>query len=168
MLQPVVRRTWAPRGQTPIQRTWDRHDRLSVISALTLSPIQRRVGLYFRIQDENFKTPHVLSFISQLRRHVGPRMLVIWDRLNVHRSAQRQLKEKFGSDICFEFLPAYAPELNPVEQVWSHTKYAELANNIPQDINALWRDVYRSLNAKRMNPVLLKAFYRHAGLRIEG
>jgi len=49
-------------------------------------------------------------------------MLVIWDRLNAHRSAQRQLIVKYGDDICFEFLPAYSPQLNPVEQVWSHTK----------------------------------------------
>ncbi len=38
MLQPVVRRTWAPRGETPVHRSWDRHDRLSVISAITVSP----------------------------------------------------------------------------------------------------------------------------------
>lgn len=48
MLQPVVRRTWAPAGQTPIHYTWDRHDRLSVIAAITVSPKQHRLDVYFR------------------------------------------------------------------------------------------------------------------------
>lgn len=49
MLQPLVRRTWAPRGQTPIQYNSDRHDRLSVISALTVAPVRQRLGVYFLI-----------------------------------------------------------------------------------------------------------------------
>jgi hypothetical protein len=57
MLQPTVRRTWAPRGETPISHAWDRHDRLSVLSALTVSPgargrrrrRRRRVGLLFDV-----------------------------------------------------------------------------------------------------------------------
>jgi hypothetical protein len=55
MLQPLVRRTWAPRGETPVHRTWDRHHRLSVISALTVSPNRRRLGLYFSMHDANIK-----------------------------------------------------------------------------------------------------------------
>lgn len=46
MLQPVVRRTWAPRGQTPIQHSRDGRDRLSVISAISMAPRRRRLGLY--------------------------------------------------------------------------------------------------------------------------
>ena len=56
MLQPVVRRTWAPRGQTPIQYSWDRRDRLSVISAITVLPQFRRLGLYFNVFDHNIVT----------------------------------------------------------------------------------------------------------------
>lgn len=53
MLQPVVRRTWAPTGQTPIQYSWDRRDRLSAISAITVSPVRRRFGIYFHIYSQN-------------------------------------------------------------------------------------------------------------------
>jgi len=45
MLQPTVRRTWAPRGQTPILKSYDRHDRLTAVSAVTVSPQRRRLGL---------------------------------------------------------------------------------------------------------------------------
>ena len=166
MLQPVVRRTWARRGQTPVHRTWDRHDRISAIAAITVSPVRRRLGLYFRLQDDNFRTPAIVSFVRHVRRHVGPRLLVVWDRLNAHRTASNQLTRHFGNNVQTHLLPGYAPELNPVEQVWSHTKYAELANNIPDDITQLWNDVSTSLSRKRKKPALLKAFFRHARLTL--
>ena len=55
MLTPTVRRTFAPRGQTPLIKSWDRHDRISAISAVTVSPKRRRLGLYFHLMpdDEN-------------------------------------------------------------------------------------------------------------------
>lgn len=56
MLQPTVQRTWAPRGQTPLHKSWDRRDRLSVLSALTLAPRRKRLGLYFDIHTHNITT----------------------------------------------------------------------------------------------------------------
>jgi CheY-like chemotaxis protein len=44
--------TRAPKGETPIQRQWERHDRLSVISAITVAPRRRRLALYSRIEDQ--------------------------------------------------------------------------------------------------------------------
>src|ERR1035437_587714 len=43
MLQPVSRRTWAPSGQTPVQKAWDRHERLSAISIICVSPLEHRL-----------------------------------------------------------------------------------------------------------------------------
>ena len=63
MLQPVRRRTWAPRGQTPIHKAWDRHDRLSVIGAISLSPQRQRIGIYLGYQEENIRTPDVVHFV---------------------------------------------------------------------------------------------------------
>jgi transposase len=166
MLQPVVRRTWALRGQTPVHKSWDRHDRISAIAALTISPERQRLGMYFRLHDDNIRAPDAVSFVLHLRRHVGPRIHVIWDRLNVHRSAAPILEEKHGDDITFDWLPAYAPELNPVEQVWSHTKYGELANFIPADIHQLWITLYDLLAAKRKRRALLASFFKHAKLLI--
>ncbi|HOX58047.1 MAG TPA: transposase [Verrucomicrobiota bacterium] len=71
MLQPLVRRTWAPRGKTPVLKSWDRHDRLSVISAITLSPKQRRPGLYFHAQRQNVKAENCRWFLQQVRKAVS-------------------------------------------------------------------------------------------------
>jgi hypothetical protein len=61
MLQPLVRRTWARKGERPVMYCWDRHDRLSVIAGLTLSAQRHRIGLYFAIHRQNVKTPNSLS-----------------------------------------------------------------------------------------------------------
>lgn len=166
MLQPVVRRTWAPRGETPVLDCWDRHDRLSVISALTVSPQRRRLGLSFDIFDHNIVTEDVVEFVAKLVRRLG-KITLVWDRWQVHRSAARQLKARFGRRVSIEWLPAYAPELNPTEYVWGHTKSADLANFIPDDTLHLGKSIAGSLRNTRQNQTLLRSFFQHAGLAIQ-
>jgi transposase len=166
MLQPVVRRTWAPRGQTPLQYSWDRHDRLSVIAGLTVSPQTRRVGLYFTGVRHNIANQDVVDFLRGVRRQLGRDLVVVLDRLNAHRTAVRRLTQLSPSGYQFEWLPAYAPDLNPVEQVWTHTKYADLANFIPEDLDDLEVEVTLSLDLKRGQQELIRSFFRHAGITI--
>jgi len=135
---------------------------------LTVSPKQRRLGLYFRLDEQNATTDSVARFVATLRRQLRRAMWIIWDRLNVHRSAVRNLSDRYGTDIVFDFLPAYAPQLNPVEGVWSHTKYGQLANYLPQDLRELGEKVTGCLWAKKRNHDLLHGFFRHAGLLLPG
>jgi transposase len=166
MLQPVVRRTWAPRGQTPVLDCWDRHDRLSVISALTVSPQRRRLGLYFDIFDHNIVAEDFEQFVANLLRRIGRPITLVMDRWQVHKSGARKLQERFGHRVGVEWLPAYAPELNPVEHVWSHTKHSDLANYIPEDVLRLGKSVAKSLRDKQANQSLLRSFFHAAKLRI--
>ena len=90
MLQPTVRRTWAPRGQTPVHRSWDRPDRFSTHGAITVSPKRRRLGFYFHLQGRNVKAEDVVAFIRQVRKQLGwKRLVIVWDRLGAHRKAER-------------------------------------------------------------------------------
>ena len=166
MLQPVVRRTWSPRGETPIIKSWDRHDRLSAISALTIPPLRRRLGLHFDVQDRNVRWPDVCRFLTSLLSKLRRPLTVVLDRLSAHRGAASRLKARFGDRIEFEWLPAYAPELNPVEHVWGHTKYGDLANYVPEDIDALKGELIDSLERKRGNGDLLRSFFRQAELEL--
>ncbi len=166
MLQPVVRRTWAPRGETPIHYSWDRRDRLSVISAITLSPQRRCFGLYFDIYNHNINTDAFEDFVRWLRRQIRRGIILVLGRWSVHRSGARRLVERFGSELLVEWLPAYAPDLNPVEQVWSHTKYADLANYIPDDVEALACEVMDSLEQAATRRQLLRSFFDHAELTL--
>ncbi len=166
MLQPVCRRTWAPRGQTPILRQWDRRDRLSAISALTVAPRRRRYGLYWTLHRHNIRSPEVLHFLQQLRRHLPGDFTLIWDRHRPHRATRVTTWLARYPRIVVEWLPAYAPDLNPVEAVWSHTKYGDLANFAPDGLAALETAVLGSLSDTRGERALLAAFFRAAKLEL--
>jgi transposase len=164
MLQPVRRRTWAPAGKTPLQQAWDRHDRLSVVSTLTVSPGRRRLGYFFSIWPHNITTEEMVWFLVQMHRHFRRRVILVWDRWNVHRSAAAYFEKHHPDWFQFEWLPAYAPELNPVEPSWGHTKYGELANFIPDDVSQLQPAVEQSLQRKRDSQNLLRSFVSYAQL----
>lgn len=166
MLQPTVRRTWAPRGETPVLDCWDRHDRLSAISAITVSPQRKRLGLYFDIFDHNIVTDDFEMFVARLLGRLGRPITLVLDRWQVHRSGVRRLQQRFGRRIRVEWLPAYAPELNPDEQVWNHTKYSDLANFIPDDVLHLGRSIAKSIRGIQSNQALLKSFFQHAKLKL--
>ncbi len=166
MLQPTVRRTWGPRGQTPIHYSWDRRDRLSVISAISLSPQRRRLGLYFQLFGHNITADEAEPFMASMLDHFPQGIILVWDRWSVHRSAARRLQERFPSRVRIEWLPAYAPELNPTEQVWNRSKYTDLANFIPRDVDHLATALRRSLRHTRSQQTLLRSFFKHAKLKL--
>jgi transposase len=165
-LQPLNRRTWAPRGCTPEQRSWDRRDRLSVIGAITLAPVRHRVGAYFDVQRENVRGDDVVDFLRRLRQKFRRPLVIVWDRWNVHRSAQQRIAKRRWKGIEFEYLPAYAPELNPVEAMWSHAKYADLANYVPDDADHLDAAVKQSLRNQSQNHRLKRSYFKTAQLRL--
>jgi transposase len=166
MLQPVVRRTWAPKGQTPIQYSWDRHDRLSVIAAITVAPLRRRLGLYFQVHNHNVRFEEVMAFLYLLHRHLRRKFILVLDRYSSHRKAVRLLQEAGVDWFEVEWLPSYAPELNPVEMLWNHTKYADLANFIPDNVAHLRQAMSVSITNTRKNGPLIHSFFRYAELNL--
>jgi transposase len=164
MLQPTVRRTWAPKGQTPIHKSWDRRDRLSAISAVTVSPTRRRLGLYFDILDHNVNADDFEAFVAHVYRRLSRSIILVMDRDSVHRAAAKRLRERFGRRITVEWLPPYAPELNPDEQVWNRSKDTDLANFIPDDVDEPGHAMVASFRRTRGQQTLLRSFFEHAGL----
>lgn len=164
MLQPLVRRTWAPRGERPVMYCWDRRDRLSVIAGLTLSARRRRVGFYFAIEACNVRTAQVVAFLRRVQRQVGRRLIVIMDRLPAHRSAARLLRD--DERFAIEWLPAYAPDLNPVEAAWSQTKYTDLANYVAEDVGDLKIRAQLALQTTAERQPLLRSFFQAARLKL--
>jgi transposase len=169
MLTPTVRRTLAPRGETPILETWDRHDRISAISAVTISPKRRHLGLYFRLlpDDTNAKGVDTGAFLKQLHEHIRGPMTVLWDGSNIHdRSGAVKKYLAAHPEILTERLPPYAPETNPDENVWQHTKHGRLANFAPEDTWELRRVLIEEFDRLHSRPDLLAAFLRHAEIPV--
>ncbi len=148
LLIPSVRKTWAPRGQTPILRIWQRRDKISVISGVSVSPGRRRFGLYYRLQRTNIRRPDVCAFLRQLLRHLRGAIIVLWDNGRIHKGPPiQQLRDAFPR-LHLAFFPAYAPELNPDEGVWTLAKGA-LANGRPDHIGELRTHLRSSLTKIR-------------------
>lgn len=160
------RRTWAPCGQTPVQRAWDRYDRLSAIGAVTLSPVRGQIDTPFQIHDRNLRTDEVIVFVKQLRQRYRRPLIICWDRWQVHRSAARRIRASKMRDVEIEWLPAYAPELNPVEARWSDAKFGKLANFVPEDTPELKRTVRHTLKAQKLNPRTKRSYFETAKLKL--
>lgn len=144
MLIPTRRRTWGPEGKTPIVPYSYKHDRISALAVLTVSPIRQRVGLYARFQQDNFKAVHVARFLRQLLRHMPGPVILLWDQGKVHKGPHIQSVLDDHPRLHTEFFPKYAPELNPAEQVWNDFK-GHTANSLPLDK----RDIRNSLHANK-------------------
>jgi transposase len=144
LLIPNVKRTWAPRGQTPTVRYNFKHQKVSAISALAVSPQRRRIALYLQFRRRSFKGPDVRCFLQSLLRHIAGPLLVLWDGATIHRDRRVQAFIDAQPRLWLEEFPGYAPELNPAEFVWCQTD-ADLANSLLLDQNHL----LARLSAKR-------------------
>jgi transposase len=159
-LTPTVRRTLAPRGRTPVLAAWDRRDRWSAISCITLSPAAGRPGLYFELLPHNARGEDVVAFLKGLHRRLGP-LTVVWDRNQIHsRSGAVRAWLAGHPGVAAEDFPGYVPDLNPDEGVWGWAKYGRLANLAAEDADELWGWVVDELVEVKHRPDLLKAFIR--------
>jgi transposase len=163
-LTPTVRRTLAPRGKTPVLDAWDRRDRWSAISCITLSPVAGRPGLYFDLLDHNVHGEDVVAFLADLHRRLGA-LTVVWDRNQIH-SKSRAVKGWLAAHpgVVAEDFPGYVPDLNPDEGVWGWTKYGRLANLAANNKDELWDRVVDELIEVKFRPDLLRGFVRQSGL----
>lgn len=164
LLQPLTRRTWAPCGKTPVLAAWDRHDRITAITALTLTPHRRRCDLYFKLLPHNAKAEDFFWFLLELRREIKRPLEIVWDRLSAHRKAERIGRQLDLRWLDFHYFPAYCPELNPVEHVWATTKWSRLANYVPANVTELHQRVQAALEQHSRNPQALKAHFQWAEL----
>jgi len=118
-------------GQTPIVRHRYRHDRISAISGIAVSPKRCRCTLYCQLYEDNIQGEEVAAFLRQLWRQIRGRLIVRLDNSTAHRGEPvRELLSRTRRLHLVPF-PAHAPELNPDEGVWNHLK-TTLANGRPE------------------------------------
>jgi transposase len=167
LMAPLVRRTWAPRGQTPklVQKCGTR-EKVSVLGALCLSPGRDRLDLYFQtLVNGYFDNGTVADFLETMVQSLAGRFVVVWDGGSMHKGDPiRALETSFGNRLTLERLPPYAPALNPVEFLWSWLKYSRLNNFAP--CNALQLDdrIAAELTPIQSDQELLQNFVHASGL----
>lgn len=152
-------RTWAPKGSTPIVRYCYKHDRISAISALAVSPKRRRLALYLHLRTRNLTGLDVRAFLKHLLRHLRGPVVLLWDRGPIHRRSEVTQWIRRHPRLHVEPFPAYAPELNPAEYVWNQADRA-LANSAPADLhqlNGMLRHTVRRIRGSQ--PLLWSCIY---------
>jgi transposase len=129
-LIPPVRRSWSPRGRTPVLRHRMAWKRASMAAALGYRPDGTKARLCFHLQADSYDTDSLIGVLEQLAGfYAGQRVVLLWDGLSAHWSYKLRTHLNAQRDwLQVERLPAYAPELNPVEYLWANLKGAELAN----------------------------------------
>jgi transposase len=162
-LLPGRVRTYGPKGRTPILREWQTRDHLSVMGALTTDG-----RVYTLVQHEALTGLDTVAFLEHLGRQIGGPVLVVWDRSPIHRrAAVQELVEAVGADaLGLEALPAYAPDLNPVEWLWRHLKREEMKNLSCLDLEELHKKLHLALGRIRQKTRLAPSFFAGAGLNL--
>jgi transposase len=162
-LIPCVVQTWAPRGETPLLRHRFQRDKLSVISAVSVSPGRQRLGLYWQLHSENIGQKEVRQFLRYLLRHIRKPLIALLDNSRTHTGRPLEKLQRRHPRLRIEYFPAYAPELNPDEGVWSLAK-RELANSRPDDFMDLVLGVSHSLERIAASPSKLRGCIKKSGL----
>jgi len=169
MLAPLLRRTWAPRGCTPIVKISEPHGRISVIGAITISPERRHFSFYFQLSADNtnLRGDSVVQFIEHVRHKVRGPITLLWDQIPIHRA--KPVTDYFARHrkLVVEAFPPYAPELNPVDNVWSYVKYNRLPNYTPRNLHELRERITAEFYRLQNRPDLLRAFFKHTGLSLD-
>src|SRR5260370_7840202 len=111
-LLAAVRRTWGPQGQPPILPAWDRRDRISVISAITVSPVRQRLNLYFRLLPPNCNAtaPDIVDFLRLLNAPRAGPLPGLWTRQCIHpKPKPLQPSMSQPTQILLQDSPAHPP-----------------------------------------------------------
>jgi transposase len=163
-LLPTVRRTWAPIGQTPIIRHRFNWKRLHAVGAIACEPNGSDPRLHLQVQATPVNSDSTIAFLESLRQHFRRPILLIWDGLPAHRSRKATDYIADQTWLTVERLPPYAPELNPVEYLWSAVKTKDLANITLDTIAELEGRVERAYNRLEPETELLGGFLKASSL----
>ena len=166
MLMPLVRRTLARRGRRVFCRCSAKHDRISAISCVTLSPQAVHVGLYWWLLiNRNAHGKEVVEFLEYLTNKLPGEWTVVWDRNNIHsRSGVVKAWLARHPRVVVEEFPSHDPDADPDEWVWSWAKYGKLCNFCPADVEELFKAVEQAMTELGHQPGLLASFVMEAGV----
>jgi len=117
--------------------------------------------LYTWIQQKGFRKEHIRRFLQHLLQHIEGKILLVWDNLSAHKS---KLVQNFIAEqerLEGLHLPPYAPDLNPVEWLWSYLKTKQLANHTSMDLATLRHAIRKAFERLRHRSDLLLAFVHH-------
>ena len=164
--RPHVVRTWSIRGHTPIIRSRGGWKRITAAGMIVFRARSKRASSLAWLSKQGMRKEKVLAILRDLKwRFRRSRLVLLWDGLPAHRAkVVRQFIEENWHWLTVHRFPAYAPELNPQEYLWSAVKRKDMGNYCPQTVPRLRAKVYRSLKQRGTARSFLKGCLRASGL----
>jgi transposase len=99
----------------------------------------------------------VADFLRALLQHLRGHVILLWDRGRIHRGPAIEAVQQAHPRLHLEEFPAYAPELNPTEQLWNDFK-SHTANSLLRDQQHLRRRLYDNTRRVRRSQTKLRSF----------
>ena len=131
---------------------------------IKFTPRGNNPELFFRLQPGSMDRYDFLKFLKDVKIELkGKKLLLIWDRLPAHRA--KIVTDYVKSQkhwLRIEHYPGYAPELSPVEFMWSAMKGKDLSHIPPKGLKHLKHMVRKSARRIRSDKQLLKGFLKKA------
>ena len=173
-LRPPKARTWSRRGHTPeIAVSGKGSGRISIAGLVCVKPGQRSRLIYRTLihrgrkgERRSFAETDYAALLDAAHQYLNAPIVVIWDNLNTHVSAAMRELVAARDWLHIIQLPAYAPDLNPTEGVWSHVKRS-LGNLAVTGVDHLAAVVRNRLKRIQYRPDLLASFLAHTGLTLD-
>lgn len=159
--RPNVRRTWAPAGARPVMRVKEgERNKLSLISAVSMD-----ADLYFRVHTDNITGNEIIQFLTYLLKETDGSIVLLWDNGGPHRRKDvKQFLYENRKRLYTKRFPAYAPELNPDEQIWNVLKYQELSNWCPDTVGEMVTRVKSIMGRLKRDPERIRKAIIHSAL----
>lgn len=131
-----------------------------MLGSVSVSPSRRRCGLYAEfLPGRSVRQDDLVAHFRRLRRTFRTPLIVVLDNLNQHKGPDLRDWCAAVDDVHLEYLPPYAPELNPTEGVWSHGKCVTAAGRLVDDGGQLEHLARDAIDAAREQH-LLQGFIR--------
>jgi transposase len=151
--------TWAPKGETPLLKRHGRFRReISTLAGLTISG-----KIYKRHFDGSIDAVKLLEGLEHFRRHIAGPFILIWDQSRTHKAKLVKTYLEKHPEIHIEYLPAYAPNLNPEEYCHGNVK-RRMRNAVFHSKTEIRDRLNQGFSRLRKRPTILLGFFHHAGL----
>ncbi|GAA5060832.1 hypothetical protein GCM10023336_37730 [Streptomyces similanensis] len=174
-MTPPHTKTWSQRGRTPVLRVRGRSRRRVSIAALTCyKPGYRSRLIYWPRRDDgrrdgrkSFSWRDYRDLLIAAHQQLGGPIILVWDNLNVHKAAGLREFAASRDWLTIYYLPPYAPDLNPVEGIWSLLRRGWLSNVAFSTPEHLVQRIRRGLRHIQYSSDLIDGCLAETGLTIQ-
>jgi transposase len=153
--------TWALKGQTPVVETTGARFGLNMMAAITA-----RGQMHFMIVQGTVNADRICEFLKRLIHGREHKVFLIWDGHPTHRAKKvKQCIESYDGRLEIFVLPSYSPDLNPIEQLWNHTKSNGVGRLSIAGPDQLKKAVIAKLRSLQKLPGRIASFFKHPDCR---